>query len=193
MTKEQEHIFKTYLKTLGYVVLPTKADYSLEEDLQENNKKLNLLVKTYNTENENKKYIQKEKLDIEEIYKNETLSIKHLPKHLFKIEKTKVNSYKLLHEKINEHKICLDKINTIKHNIYTTTQRISELSTLKERILELTIDFGPNVRKERGKTCTICGCNDAHPQTNPYVSELENRKEIIVMCDECFGNLSDAI
>ncbi len=183
MTKEQENILENFLKTIGYVKGPI-FNYFNELEIT-TNEIFNL--KSSITMLKNFKKEDKEKL----IQSQSNISA--LKKQLDYTEELYAEYVEITKNLQEEYEKTLLFLKREKAKLSYLEIKLDRMHKEQEQIKSVTFDFGPDVRDETGIECTNCGDLDAYEQVNPYTAEIEQRIEMITVCDRCASLIAEEI
>jgi len=184
MTTQQTQILINFMRTLGYSVQFSGVENYDEHISRVKNNISNLEISL------------KDLKETKENFKNDLINAQSELSNMKKSSDSisDIMGHTLHAKRLQEeYNSCKKDFEEIRDSISKEKMLLESLLEELEQIKNLVIDFGKDVRNEHGNVCTMCGFNDAYEQVNPYVSELEGRTEIIVICDECSGKLADEI
>lgn len=190
MTAEQIEVLSYFLKTQGLEITKIAP--------------VNYEVKIYDLYNELNK-LEIEKKEILEFLESDKKNLieKNEKKAKFNEinKKIKCENYQaeneVLIEGCKKAQIEYDKskkyYEQFKKKIFQIKSEINKIKYMQERINELKIDFGSNVKAETGIKCEMCGNLEALKRLNPYSAEIHGIKEYVTVCDDCEAILSEQI
>ena len=184
LTRKQETIFENFLKTQGYVKTEKVFSYfdAKEEALNEIENYKNEIIETKEFKESNKGHMIVGDSYVSKVRKNPNSTEKEIKgavgnaKNRQRLYKDSLELYKELKEKLRNKEF-----------------EYRRLLLEEKEIAEIKIDFGPYVRNATGIECINCGCLDAYEQVNPYTAEIEQRIEMITVCDKCASLIAEEI